>query len=242
MTERRPHSRHGIHSLKARVMARGLATMDQRTAAAQDPLTWRKDLLDDLGDEAAVSAAQLALFEAATRTKLYVDHVDAVLLERAYLTTKHRNRLIPLVEQQRIPDRPRAIGPMLPPQPKSEGRCAICHTPSDSVDREWYCELVGEGSTSGPSRSARGAGSGARAAAGLGGTKRGGARAPRSGPSPRGPSRGARRLATVSRALGPPRINPEVRRHLPPVRAGASPAPLGNVHLDREDVALHRRL
>ena len=38
--------------------------------------------------------------EVATRTKLYVDHVDAVLLERTNLTNKYRNRLIPLVEQR----------------------------------------------------------------------------------------------------------------------------------------------
>jgi hypothetical protein len=96
----RARPRTGLNALKARVKVRGLQAIDHRTAAARSLLAWRKDLLDDLGGPAAVSAAQLALVEVATRTKLYVDHVDAVLLERAHLTTKHRNRLIPLVEQR----------------------------------------------------------------------------------------------------------------------------------------------
>ncbi len=96
----RPRARHGLNALKARVKVRGLQAIDHRTTAARSLLRWRRELLDDLGGPDAVSAAQLALVEVATRTKLYVDHVDAVLLERANLTTKHRNRLIPLVEQR----------------------------------------------------------------------------------------------------------------------------------------------
>ncbi len=78
---------------------RGLSAIDKRTLAAQHLLTFRRELLEDLGGEAAVSAAQLALVEVATRTRLYLDHVDAHLLERETLITR-RNRLLPLVEQR----------------------------------------------------------------------------------------------------------------------------------------------
>jgi hypothetical protein len=96
---RRSYTRHGLHALKARVMVRGLQAIDGRTAAAQHLVAFRRELLDDLGGESAVSAAQLALVEVATRTRLYLDHVDAVLLERESLVVRGR-RLLPLVEQR----------------------------------------------------------------------------------------------------------------------------------------------
>jgi hypothetical protein len=63
------------------VKVRGLQAIDRRTSAARALLGWRKDLLDDLGGETAVSAQQMALVEAAVRTRLYVDHVDAWIME-----------------------------------------------------------------------------------------------------------------------------------------------------------------
>jgi hypothetical protein len=96
---RRTYTRHGLHALKARVMVRGLSAIDQRTAAAQHLLSWRRELLEDLGGEAAVSAAQRALVAIAVRTRLYLDHVDAVLMGRESLVVRGR-RLLPLVEQR----------------------------------------------------------------------------------------------------------------------------------------------
>ncbi len=96
--------RTGLKALKARVTVRGLGAIDKRTLAAQHLLTFRRELLDDLGGEAAVSAAQLALVEIATRSRLYLDHVDAHLLALASLLTR-RNRLKPLVvERSRLAD------------------------------------------------------------------------------------------------------------------------------------------
>ena len=67
---------------------RGLAVLDRRTLAARHLLDWRAELLDDLGGEATTSAAQRALVEVATRTKLYLDHVDAVLMAQDSLIVK----------------------------------------------------------------------------------------------------------------------------------------------------------
>jgi hypothetical protein len=97
-------ARTGLPALKARVKLRGLAVIDKRTVAARHLLAWRAQLLSDLGGEGRVSTAQRTLVEMAARTKLYVDHVDAVLMEMGRLTTK-RGRLKPLVEQrQRLVD------------------------------------------------------------------------------------------------------------------------------------------
>ncbi len=104
MRPSRRASRHGVNALKARVKVRGLAAIDHRTVAARALLDWHRTLIDDLGGDQHISAAQLALVEVATRTKLYIDHADAFLLERPTLITR-RKQFIPLVEQrQRLVD------------------------------------------------------------------------------------------------------------------------------------------
>jgi len=95
----RTYTRHGLNALMVRVKLRGFKAIDRRMVAARRALAWRRELLEDLGGEAAVSAAQLALVEVATRTRLYLDHCDAVLLARESLVVRGR-RLLPLVEQR----------------------------------------------------------------------------------------------------------------------------------------------
>jgi hypothetical protein len=75
---------------------------DRRTLAARHLLDWRRDLVDDLGGDTAISAAQRALVDVAIRTRLYLDHVDAFLMEQPSLIVRRkRNRhyLMPLVER-----------------------------------------------------------------------------------------------------------------------------------------------
>ena len=102
---RRPYARTGLNALKARVKVRGLQAIDRRTSAARALLDWRKDLLDDLGGEVAVSAQQMALVEVAVRTRLYVDHVDAWIMERGSLINAKRRSVYPIVrERQQLVD------------------------------------------------------------------------------------------------------------------------------------------
>jgi hypothetical protein len=76
------------------VKVKGLAAIDQRTVAARHLLDWRRDLLDDLGGDSAISAAQRTLVDVAIRTRLYLDHVDAFLMEQPTLVVRRkRNRL-----------------------------------------------------------------------------------------------------------------------------------------------------
>ncbi len=105
MTERRPYSRHGLNALKARIKVRGLQALDRRTVAAQALLAWRKDLLEDLGGEEAVSAQRMALVEAVVRTRLYVDSLDSWILENGSLVNKKRRGVHPVVkERQQLVD------------------------------------------------------------------------------------------------------------------------------------------
>lgn len=100
--------RTGLNALKARVKVRGLAVIDKRTVAARHLLDWRAEVLADLGGAEDASAAQRALVEDAVRTRLYLDHVDAFLLEQSSLILKRRRlrgRLIPLVlERMKLAD------------------------------------------------------------------------------------------------------------------------------------------
>jgi hypothetical protein len=98
-------SRTGLNALKARVKVRGLQAIDRRTVAAQALLGWRRDLVDDLGGEAAVSAQQMAVVEAAVRTRLYVDHLDAWIFEHGSLVNARRRSVHPVVrERQQLVD------------------------------------------------------------------------------------------------------------------------------------------
>ena len=64
---------------------KGLAAIDQRTVAARHLLDWRRDRLDDLGGDAAISAAQRTLVDVAIRTRLYlVDAADIEAVGRAH--------------------------------------------------------------------------------------------------------------------------------------------------------------
>jgi hypothetical protein len=93
MKNARTYSRHGLNALKARVKVRGLTGIDGRTAAAQDLFSWRRQLLTDLGGAENVSAGESALIELVARTRLYIDHVDAFLLEQESLVNKRKKVL-----------------------------------------------------------------------------------------------------------------------------------------------------
>ena len=98
-------SRHGLNALMARVKVRGLAAIDGRTVAARALLDWRSHLVADLGGEAAISAQQRALVDVATRSKLYVDHLDAFLMEQRSLVNARRKAVLPaLRERQTLAD------------------------------------------------------------------------------------------------------------------------------------------
>jgi len=105
MKPRRSYSRHGLNVVKAQVKVRGLGAIDRRTAAARDLLAWRDELVRDLGGNAEVTAATRALVEAATRTRLYVDHLDAFLMAQGSLVNARRRAVLPVLrERQQLVD------------------------------------------------------------------------------------------------------------------------------------------
>jgi hypothetical protein len=102
---RRKYSRHGLHALKKRVMVAGLAALDRRSASVRALVEWRAELVVALGGEEAVTPQQRALIELATRTRLYVEHLDAFLLAQRSLVNAKRKTVLPVVqERQKLAD------------------------------------------------------------------------------------------------------------------------------------------
>src|SRR5262249_42850559 len=80
----------------------GLQAINQRTSGRSGLPSGG---VEDLGGEAAVSAQQMALVEAAVRTRLYVDSLDAWILEHGSLVNARRRSLHPVVrERQQLVD------------------------------------------------------------------------------------------------------------------------------------------
>lgn len=100
MTERRAYSRHGLNALKARVKVRGLQAIDRRTAAARALLAWRAELIADLGGEDAISTQQRTVVELAATTKLYVDSLDAWIMEHGNLMNARKRAVLPVVKDR----------------------------------------------------------------------------------------------------------------------------------------------
>src|SRR5262245_13810963 len=97
---RRAYTRHGLHAVRARVKVAGLAAIDRRTASARALVEWRTALITDLGGPETISAQQHALVEIATRTRLYIDHLDAFLLTQRSLVNAKRKAALPLLRER----------------------------------------------------------------------------------------------------------------------------------------------
>ena len=118
-------------------MVDGLDAVDKRSGPARLLLEWRRDLVADLGGEAAVTAQQRALVEVATRTKLYVDHLDAFLMQQRSLINKTRKTGLPvLLQRQRSPAPYATSSPPADPLPSPEATaCPRISAPDGSTAR-----------------------------------------------------------------------------------------------------------
>jgi hypothetical protein len=91
-------SRHGLSALKARVSARGMAGVDGRTTAMRAVAAWKADLVRDLGGDP--SAQKLTLIDAATKTMLFLNHVDSYLMQQPSLVNKRKRAILPILRER----------------------------------------------------------------------------------------------------------------------------------------------
>ena len=97
---KRAYTRHGLSATKAQVKLRGLTTIDRRTAAAQDFAQFKQDLLADLGGEENVTTQELQLVDLACRARLFLNHIDAWLMEQESLVNKKRRSVLPVLKER----------------------------------------------------------------------------------------------------------------------------------------------
>ena len=92
--------RTNLLALKARVKLRGMFAIDKRTHAARGLLRWKEQIIFDLGGSEAVSAQRMALIDMAVRTRLFIEHCDAWLMEQKSLINAKEKGAIPLLLQR----------------------------------------------------------------------------------------------------------------------------------------------
>lgn len=100
-TDKATSTTHGLTTMKKALKALGSRAIDRRTSTGKALDAWRGELIADLGGKDAVSAQQVAVVDAAVRTKLLLDSVDAWLLKQKGALVNHRKRAVYPVVLQR---------------------------------------------------------------------------------------------------------------------------------------------
>jgi hypothetical protein len=100
MAPHRGYKQNGLKVLRRNIALRGLRAIDWRSAGARAATDWRAALIADLGTEENLTTAKLTLLDYATRTKLFLDHIDAFLLAEESFIYKGRRSAWPILMQR----------------------------------------------------------------------------------------------------------------------------------------------
>lgn len=98
--KRKKRQKTGLYALKTLVSLRGLDGIDQRTLAGKALVKWKSDLLQDLGGEVNLSTQKRALVDAAVRSKLFLDSLDAWLVTQPSLVNGRKKSILPALGQR----------------------------------------------------------------------------------------------------------------------------------------------
>jgi hypothetical protein len=91
-------TRYQLRQLKGRIRLRGLHAIDKRTGAARELVEWRAGVIAAMGGEENISSMKMAVIEEATRTRAYLNHIDAFLLSLESVIDRRSKKLRPIVE------------------------------------------------------------------------------------------------------------------------------------------------
>lgn len=91
---------HGLGTLKRAVKTLGNRVIDRRTVMGKALDKWRNELIADLGGREAVSTQEMAFVDAAVKTKLLLDSIDAWLLTQPSLVNHRKRSVYPVVLQR----------------------------------------------------------------------------------------------------------------------------------------------
>jgi hypothetical protein len=96
----RGYKKTGLYAAKAALKEYGNRALDGRTGAAKALAQWRNELVGDLGGPDEVSTQELAIVDAAVKTKLLLDSLDTWLLQQSSLINARRRSVYPVVLQR----------------------------------------------------------------------------------------------------------------------------------------------
>lgn len=103
ITDLAPHKgyrQNGLKILRKRVALQGLRAIDWRSSGAKMAKEWRDELITALGTEANLSTQKMTLIDYATRTKIFLDHVDGFLLQEESFIFRGKKSAWPLLMQR----------------------------------------------------------------------------------------------------------------------------------------------
>ena len=79
--------------------------LDLRSPGARSLIAWQRNVIADNGGEEGLATTWKTILEVATRTKLFIDHLDAWLLEQKTLVNYKRRCVLPVLrERQALAD------------------------------------------------------------------------------------------------------------------------------------------
>jgi hypothetical protein len=92
-----PRQTHAYAPLKRAVRVLSTRAIDRRTRIGKALQAWRSELISDLGGIEQVSAAKLALVDAAVKSKLILDSIEVWIFEQPTLVNKRTRGVLPIV-------------------------------------------------------------------------------------------------------------------------------------------------
>ncbi|MGH9459744.1 MAG: hypothetical protein ACRD1X_00880 [Vicinamibacteria bacterium] len=96
---------HGLTAMRRIIRKLGGRAIDHRTRAGKALVAMRSAILDDLGGESAVTAAQLAVVEEVVVTKFLLASINVWLVQQNSLLAADGQSVLPVVlERQRLAD------------------------------------------------------------------------------------------------------------------------------------------
>ena len=93
-------TRHGLRTMMIAIKTRDMRALDRRCAGAKALMQWKSELIAALGGVENVSPQKMALIDAVTRSKLYVDHLDSWLLSQGCLINGRKRAIVPALAQR----------------------------------------------------------------------------------------------------------------------------------------------
>ena len=98
-------NRTNMDALKAAVKVQGMWRIDRRSLAAKALFRWKRELVAQCGGVEELTPAKACLVDMAVRTRLFIEALDAFLVEQKSLINKSQKSVIPvLLERQQLVD------------------------------------------------------------------------------------------------------------------------------------------